>query len=147
MTDDPFELRRFVKAQNIVLAEVLAELSAGRKTSHWMWFVFPQIAGLGASTMSQRYAISSMAEAKAYLSHELLGPRLAECAGLVLGHAGRSAHEIFGSPDDMKLQASMTLFARAGGEQVFQEVLRGFYGGREHEATLARLVEAQASQT
>ena len=147
MTDDPFELRRFVKAQNIVLAEVLAELAAGRKTSHWMWFVFPQIAGLGASTMSQRYAISGMAEAKAYLAHELLGPRLAECAGLLLGHPGLSAHDILGSPDDMKLQTSMTLFARAGGPPVFTDALQRFYGGREHEATLARLMEVQASQT
>ena len=147
MTPDPHDLSRFVKAQNIVLADVVAELEAGRKTSHWMWFVFPQIAGLGESAMSQRYAIAGLDEARAYLAHELLGPRLRDCAGLVLRHAGRPARDILGSPDDMKLQASMTLFARAGGGDICAAVLDAFYGGREHRATLGLLAEAQPSKT
>lgn len=145
--EDPHELQRFVKAQNIVYAQVLEELSAGRKASHWMWFVFPQLAGLGASAMSQRYAISGIDEARAYLADDILGGRLRECASLVLGHAGRSAREIMGSPDDFKLQASATLFERAGGGQVFADVLRVFYGGKPHEATIRLLAGVQPSKT
>ncbi len=144
---DRFELRRFVKAQNIVYAQVLEELTAGRKTSHWMWFVFPQLAGLGASAMSQRYAISGLDEAKAYLADPILGGRLRECALIACRHAGRSAREIMGSPDDLKLQACATLFDRAGGGKVFAELLRLFYDGQPHAETLRLLDERQPSKT
>ncbi len=144
---DRFELRRFVKAQNIVYAQVLEELSAGRKTSHWMWFVFPQLAGLGASAMSQRYAISGLDEAQAYLADPILGGRLQECALLVCRHAGRSAREIMGSPDDLKLQACVTLFDRAGGGEAFAELLRLFYEGKPHAETLRLLENRQPSKT
>jgi uncharacterized protein (DUF1810 family) len=144
---DRFELRRFVKAQNIVYAQVLEELAAGRKASHWMWFVFPQIAGLGASAMSQRYAISGLEEAKAYLDDPILGGRLRECAGFVCRHADRSARDIMGSPDDLKLQASATLFDRAGGGEVFAELLRLFFDGKPHAETLRLLAVAQPSKT
>ncbi len=144
---DPYELRRFIKAQNIVYAQVLEELTAGRKASHWMWFVFPQLAGLGASAMSQRYAISGLEEARAYLAGPILGGRLRECAGFICRHAGRSAREIMGSPDDLKLQASATLFERAGGGDVFSEVLRLFYDGKPHAETLRLLGLAQPSKT
>jgi len=146
-SDDPFALARFVEAQDAVHTQVIAELSAGRKASHWMWFVFPQIAGLGTSAMSQRYAISGLDEARAYLAHPVLGGRLAECAALVARQAGRSASAIMGSPDDMKLQACATLFERAGGGAVFALLLRTFYGGQRHEPTLRLLREAQPSKT
>ncbi|MGZ9116799.1 MAG: DUF1810 domain-containing protein, partial [Methylocystis sp.] len=106
--DDPYDLARFVAAQKPVYEKVRAELAAGRKRSHWMWFFFPQLEGLGASAMAQRYAIHSRAEAAAYLAHPVLGPRLKECVGLVNKVEGRSAHEIFGSPDDLKFHSSMT---------------------------------------
>ncbi len=144
---DRFELRRFVKAQNIVYAQVLEELAAGRKASHWMWFVFPQLAGLGASAMSQRYAISGLDEAKAYLADPILGGRLRECALIVCRHAGRAAREIMGSPDDLKLQACATLFDRAGGGEVFAELLRLFYNGKPHAETVRLLDEGQPSKT
>src|SRR5215813_7094342 len=108
--DDPFDLQRFVTAQAPLYERVCAELRAGRKRSHWMWFIFPQIQGLGSSAMAQRYAITSLAEAAAYLDHPVLGPRLRECTGLVNAVDGRSAHEIFGSPDDMKFHSAITLF-------------------------------------
>jgi uncharacterized protein (DUF1810 family) len=140
MRTDPFDLQRFVDAQQPVYAQVLAELRAGRKTSHWMWFIFPQIRGLGASPMARHYAIASLEEARAYLAHELLGPRLMECSALVAAVSGRSAHQIFGSPDDMKFRSSMTLFAHAAADAaVFIECLAKYYGGVEDEATLARL--------
>src|SRR5215475_1100042 len=106
-----FDLERFIQAQNPVYSRVLTELSAGRKQSHWMWFIFPQVAGLGFSAMSQRYAIASREEAETYLAHDLLGPRLIECTGLVLAVKGRTINAIFGSPDDAKFRSSMTLFA------------------------------------
>lgn len=109
--DDPFDLNRFVQAQAPVYSDVRAELSGGCKRSHWMWFVFPQIDGLGFSATSRRYSIKSLDEAHAYLAHPLLGERLLECTRAVLAVEGRTAFEIFGSPDDMKLQSSMTLFA------------------------------------
>src|SRR6476620_2362616 len=109
--NDPFDLSRFVAAQKTDYTQALAEIRAGRKRSHWMWFVFPQIEGLGHSSMSRRYAIKSVAEARAYLEHRVLGPRLLECCEAALGVEGRSAHEIFGSPDDMKLRSCGTLFA------------------------------------
>ncbi len=137
---DPFDLQRFVDAQSRVYDTVVGELRGGRKRSHWMWFVFPQLRGLGSSPTAVRFAISSIDEARAYLDHELLGARLRECAGLVARIEGRSAEEIFGWPDDMKLRSSMTLFAHAADDNAeFVAVLEKFYGGEEDPATLARL--------
>lgn len=137
---DPFDLQRFVDAQGPVYETVIGELRGGRKRSHWMWFVFPQLRGLGGSPTALRFGISSIDEARAYLAHELLGPRLRECAGLVAQIDGRAAEEIFGWPDDMKLRSSMTLFARASDDNaVFVAVLEKFYGREEDPATLARL--------
>jgi uncharacterized protein (DUF1810 family) len=132
---DPFDLERFVAAQDAVMANVRAELSAGRKRSHWMWFVFPQAAGLGFSTMAERYAIRSRAEARAYLAHPVLGPRLRECTGLVLDVKDRDAHAIFGSPDDLKFRSSMTLFADAG-EASCRRALDTFFAGAPDVRTL-----------
>jgi uncharacterized protein (DUF1810 family) len=123
------DLERFVIAQEPIYRSVVRELEDGRKASHWMWFVFPQVAGLGSSGMSGRYAIGSLEEARAYLAHPVLGARLRECAGLVLATNCRSAAEIFGSIDAAKLRSSMTLFHRAADEQLFGEVLGRFYGG------------------
>ncbi|MDT5099271.1 MAG: hypothetical protein QOC76_3008 [Mycobacterium sp.] len=140
MTDDRYDLRRFVDAQVGIYDTVIDELAAGRKRSHWMWFVFPQLRGLGSSPTAVRFGISSADEARAYLEHEQLGPRLRECATLVARIDGRSAEEIFGRPDDMKLRSSMTLFARATEDNAdFVAVLDKFYGGEEDPATLARL--------
>jgi uncharacterized protein (DUF1810 family) len=136
MADNPFDLNRFVDAQASVIDVVLAELRRGRKQSHWMWFVFPQIAGLGSSAMSQRYAIGSIEEARAYLAHPVLGDRLRECVELVLEVEDRSAHQIFGSPDDMKFRSSLTLFAEALGEEVFLRALDRFFEGSPDPATL-----------
>src|SRR5437764_10712569 len=108
--DDPFNLQRFVDAQAGIYAQALGELRAGCKQSHWMWFIFPQIAGLGFSPTAQHYAIGSLAEAGAYLAHPQLGPRLRETTAAVMAVAGRTAHQIFGSPDDLKFRSSMTLF-------------------------------------
>jgi uncharacterized protein (DUF1810 family) len=122
------------------MTQVRQELAAGRKRSHWMWFVFPQLRGLGSSPTAMRFAISSADEARAYLEHELLGPRLRECARLVSQIEGRSAEDIFGWPDDLKLRSSMTLFARASDDNAdFVAVLDKFYGGEQDPATLARL--------
>ena len=140
MTDDPYDLRRFVDAQERIYETVIDELAAGRKRSHWMWFVFPQLRGLGSSPTAVRFGISSSDEARAYLAHELLGPRLRECARLVTRIDGLSAEEIFGWPDDIKLRSSMTLFARAAADNAdFVAVLEKYYGGEEDPATLARL--------
>jgi uncharacterized protein (DUF1810 family) len=136
MADDPFNLNRFVEAQAPVITVAQAELRRGKKQSHWMWFVFPQIAGLGFSAISQRYAIGSIDEARAYLAHPVLGDRLRECVELVLEVAGRSAHEIFGSPDDMKFRSSLTLFAEASGEEVFLRALEDCFDGSPDPATL-----------
>jgi uncharacterized protein (DUF1810 family) len=140
--DDPYRLTRFVEAQDSggTYQRAVAELRAGRKVSHWMWFIFPQIAGLGLSAMSQRYAISGLAEARAYLEHPVLGPRLVECATILAATDGKSAAEILGSVDAMKLRSSMTLFAAAARDQpVFSAVLIKYYGGSPDEATLALL--------
>jgi uncharacterized protein (DUF1810 family) len=134
------DLQRFLDAQAGVYDRALDELRAGRKTSHWMWFVFPQIAGLGRSPMAQRYAIGSLEEARAYLAHPVLGPRLVECASALLDHAGTSAAAILGDVDALKLRSSMTLFARAGEEPVFQQVLDAFYAGEPDPATEQRLL-------
>lgn len=137
---DPFDLERFVDAQAPVYRTVVDELRAGRKRSHWMWFVFPQLRGLGGSPTAVHYGISSLEEARAYLRHELLGPRLRECARLVNAVQGRSAGEIFGSPDDLKLRSSMTLFALASDDNAeFLALLDNYYGGQQDELTLARL--------
>jgi uncharacterized protein (DUF1810 family) len=137
---DRFNLERFVEAQEHVYDEVHRELQAGRKASHWMWFVFPQIAGLGHSPTSVRFAIASLDEAKAYLAHPLLGARLVECARLALEAEGRSAREIFGAIDEVKFRSSMTLFARAApGEDVFRRCLDKYFAGAPDDATLARL--------
>jgi uncharacterized protein (DUF1810 family) len=134
--DDPFDLQRFVAAQAPVYAQVAAELAAGRKRSHWMWFVFPQLKGLGRSAMAQHYGIASPAEARAYWAHPLLGPRLAQCIGLVLAIDGRSVHEIFGSPDDLKFRSCMTLFAQATGEPLFTRALEKYFGGEADPRTV-----------
>jgi uncharacterized protein (DUF1810 family) len=138
--DDLFDLERFVLAQAPVYQQVLAELRAGRKRSHWMWFVFPQIAGLGSSAMAQRYAIGSIDEARAYVAHPLLGPRLRECSALVLAAGEPDIHRIFGSPDDLKFRSCMTLFQRAApAEPVFGACLARYFGGAADSQTLALL--------
>ncbi len=143
--DDPFDLSRFVAAQDSggSYEQAVAQLRRGAKTSHWMWFVFPQIAGLGHSATARRYAISSVAEARAYLAHPVLGARMAECAGIVAGLTGRTAEQVFGGIDAMKLRSSMTLFLLADPDQpAFRQVLDQFYGGvrrRRDRAARARL--------
>jgi uncharacterized protein (DUF1810 family) len=133
----PFDLQRFVDAQARVYETALAELTAGDKRSHWMWFVFPQIAGLGSSPTAQFYAIGSLAEAKDYLAHPVLGPRLRECTAAVLGHDDRTAHQVFGSPDDLKFRSAMTLFTEAApDEPLFREALGKFFGGDPDPLTL-----------
>ena len=135
-----YDLDRFVEAQERVYADVLDELRSGRKDTHWVWFIFPQIAGLGHSSMSQRYAITSLGEARAYLERPVLGTRLHECVGLVLASEGLTAEEIFGATDAMKVRSSMTLFHRAAPEEpTFAQVLDRFYGGIEDAATTGRL--------
>jgi uncharacterized protein (DUF1810 family) len=137
---DPFDLQRFVDAQERVYPTVLGELRVGRKRGHWIWFIFPQFAGLGSSPTAARYAISSLDEARAYLRHELLGPRLHECTQLVNAVQGRSIGEIFGSPDDLKVRSSMTLFAHATDDnQDFVQLLERYYDGGEDPLTLERL--------
>jgi uncharacterized protein (DUF1810 family) len=131
-----FDLERFVEAQRGVYEGVLRELRQGRKTSHWIWFVFPQVAGLGRSDVSRFYAMESLAEARAYLDHPILGPRLGECVGAVLATSGLTAEQIFGSLDAMKVRSSMTLFHRAAPDDpLFLEMLERFYGGATDEAT------------
>jgi len=142
-TDDPHDLQRFLRAQEPTYATALAELRSGQKRSHWMWFIFPQIEGLGQSPTSKYYAIKSLTEAQAYLQHPVLGPRLRECAEAILAIEDRSAAEIFGFPDDLKLRSSMTLFAAlAGADSVFARVLERFYDGRPDGQTL-RIVGLQ----
>jgi uncharacterized protein (DUF1810 family) len=136
-------LERFVAAQDPIYRRVLEELRSGRKVSHWMWFVFPQVAGLGSSPMSQRYAIASLEEARTYLAHPVLGARLRECAGLLLATHGQSADAILGHIDALKLRSSMTLFHRAApGERLFVEVLERFHRGIPDPATDAILATA-----
>lgn len=137
---DPYNLRRFVDAQNPIFDQVLAELRTGRKRSHWMWFIFPQIRGLGASPMANRYAISSIAEARAYLDHSILGPRLRECTRLVTGIEGRTIAEIFGYPDDLKFRSSMTLFAHAAPDnKIFTDAIAKYFPDGDDPLTLERL--------
>ena len=138
--NDPHDLERFVDAQAPVIDDVLEELDAGEKRSHWMWFVFPQVAGLGSTSMSVRYSIRSLAEAAAYLEHPVLGARLRDCTRRVLAVDGRSIERILGGIDAMKFHASMTLFDRAAnGEPLFRQALAKYYGGAPHARTLALL--------
>lgn len=137
---DPYDLQRFVDAQSSVYEAVLDELRAGRKRSHWIWFVFPQLAGLGRSPTAERFAISSPAEAEAYFAHEVLGPRLRECTRLVQAIEARSIDDIFGWPDNLKVRSSMTLFARAiADNREFVAMLDKYYGGNEDPATVGLL--------
>jgi uncharacterized protein (DUF1810 family) len=139
---DPYDLTRFVQGQAPIYDMALGELRSGRKRSHWMWFIFPQFAGLGASAMSAHYAVKSAAEAVAYLSHPVLGPRLVECCNAVIGVEGRSAFEIFGSPDDMKLRSCATLFAQVSPPgSVFERVLARYFPEGPDERTLGLLAQ------
>ena len=139
LSHDPYNLERFVVAQERVFKHVLAELKAGTKISHWMWFIFPQIRGLGRSSISVEYAISSRDEAQAYLQHPVLGPRLKECTRLVLQVDSRSATDIFDTPDDMKFRSSMTLFAQVSPDEIFQRALQKYFKGVPDPLTLERL--------
>jgi uncharacterized protein (DUF1810 family) len=145
---DPFDLQRFIEAQQSVFPRVCAELAAGRKESHWMWFVFPQLAGLGSSSTARTYAIRSIEEARAYLAHPVLGTRLRECTGLVNRVDGRSIEEIFGYPDHLKFRSCLTLFAEAAADADSARVLRAaltkYFGGEEDALTL-RLLSSSAS--
>jgi uncharacterized protein (DUF1810 family) len=140
VTDDPYDLERFVAAQSATYDRALEELRRGNKTGHWMWFIFPQIAGLGLSDMAQRYAITSLNEARAYLRHPVLGPRLRTCAAVVGETTGRTAEQIFGGIDAIKLRSSMTLFHRAAPEdEVFATVLQRYFDGEADPATDSRM--------
>ena len=141
-TDDPFHLQRFLDAQSTTFPQVRAELAAGQKRSHWMWFIFPQIHGLGSSPMAHRYAITDLAEARAYLAHPTLGPRLRECTTLVNAVQNRSLDDILGYPDNLKFHSSVTLFAQAAtrpDDDPFAQALTRFFAGRPDPATLQRL--------
>ena len=141
-SEDPYDLQRFVAAQDAggTYDRAVAELRGGRKISHWMWFVFPQIAGLGLSPTSQKYAITSLDEAQAYLAHPVLGPRLTECAAILAGLPARSAAQIFGDLDAQKLRSSITLFTRAApGEPLFRQVLDKYFAGQPDPATEQRI--------
>jgi len=139
-SDDPHDLERFVEAQEPVIDDVKRELRAGRKRGHWMWFVFPQMEGLGRSERSRYYGLASREEAEAYLDHEVLGPRLRECTGIVNAVEGRSANEIFGSPDDLKFRSSMTLFEAVAAEPTpFRTALETYDDGDRDEKTLELL--------
>ena len=138
--DDPHDLQRFVDAQDPVYHDVRLELAAGSKRSHWMWFIFPQMKDLGRSATARHYGIASRAEAEAYWRHAVLGPRLKECAGLVLAVQGRTALQIMGTPDDVKLRSCMTLFAEAAPQEpVFRQVIEKYFGGERDDKTLALL--------
>ena len=134
---DPHNLQRFVDAQERDYQTALDEITIGQKRSHWMWYIFPQFDGLGFSPTSVHYAIKSPAEATAYLDHPILGPRLRECVDVLLAASGRTAHQIFGSPDDLKLKSCMTLFAQVSPEgSVFDQVLEKYYGGQQDQKTI-----------
>ncbi|MHB0767494.1 DUF1810 domain-containing protein [Bradyrhizobium sp. 5.13L] len=138
---DPFDLERFVQAQDPVYRDVQDELARGRKQTHWMWFIFPQVAGLGFSAMSQRYALRSRAEAEAYLAHPILGERLIDCTGLVLAVEGRTINAILGAPDDVKFRSSMTLFGAVSDEPVFDRAIARYFAGVPDAATLQILAK------
>jgi uncharacterized protein (DUF1810 family) len=137
--NDPFDLKRFVDAQAPVYQRVVDELSRGRKQSHWMWFIFPQLAGLGFSEMAERYAITSRDEAIAYLKHDILGARLLQCTALVNAVEGHTIREILGSPDDLKFRSSMTLFASVSSDPAFPAAIAKYYGGVADRRTLELL--------
>lgn len=139
MATDPFNLNRFVSAQAKDYARALAEIRSGRKLSHWMWYVFPQLAGLGKSEMSIYYAVTGAAEAEAYWTHSILGPRLVECAESTLSIEERSAREIFGYPDDLKLRSCATLFSSVSQVSVFDELIRKYFGGQLDDSTVMLL--------
>jgi uncharacterized protein (DUF1810 family) len=138
-SSDPYDLDRFVRAQAADYDQALSELREGKKRSHWMWYIFPQMEGLGLSPMSRQYAIKSADEARAYLDHPILGPRLQECATVVYDIDGRSAFDIFGAPDDMKLRSSATLFASVSGGGVFEQIIQKYFEGQHDEKTLQTL--------
>lgn len=139
---DPFDLSRFTAAQDHVYEQALSEIRTGRKRSHWMWFIFPQLEGLGVSAIARRYAIRSLAEAEAYLAHPLLGPRLISCAEAALGLQGRGAREVFGTPDDLKLRSCATLFSLVSpAGSIFHRLLEHYFAGQPDARTLA-LVDA-----
>jgi uncharacterized protein (DUF1810 family) len=141
--DDPHNLSRFIEAQERDYNRALSEIAAGKKRSHWMWYIFPQVAGLGFTATSQHYAIKTLDEAKAYLAHPVLGPRLRECAQTVVDLEGRRAHDVFGSPDDLKLRSSATLFACVSPQgSVFHRLIEKYYGGAFDDRTL-RLLGAE----
>ncbi len=145
---DPYDLARFLDAQARCYARVLEELAAGEKTSHWMWFIFPQLEGLGMSATARRFGLAGLDEARAYLAHPLLGARLGECTRAVLALEGRTAHQIFGSPDDLKLRSCLTLFAQAAGSspapqhRLFDEALAKYYRGEPDPLTLGLLTSS-----
>lgn len=144
--NDPYNLVRFVEAQDPVYQDVVRELSAGRKRTHWIWFIFPQIDGLGHSTMARRYAIKNLGEARAYLNHPILGKRLLDCAQLVGAIEGRSISEIFGFPDDLKFRSSMTLFSQGGDEKkVFEALISKYFAGHHDERTIEILNQLKKS--
>jgi uncharacterized protein (DUF1810 family) len=144
MVHDAFNLRRFVDAQEPIFAQALLELERGHKRTHWMWFVFPQLRGLGRSAMARHFGIASRDEAVAYLAHPVLGARLRECVELVLAVQGRTAHEIFGSPDDLKLRSCLTLFREVdGADGVFGRALARYYDGQSDPMTLQLLAGAR----
>jgi uncharacterized protein (DUF1810 family) len=144
MTPDPYNLTRFVQAQEADYDQALTEIRAGAKRSHWMWYVFPQFVGLGSSPTSRNYAIKSREEAKAYLAHPILGPRLIECAEAALQIEGRSALQIFGSPDDIKLRSSATLFAAvSSGGSVFHRLIDKYFDGKQDVRTLELISQAR----
>src|SRR5258705_6096528 len=138
-SNDPYDLDRFLQPQAADYDRALSELREARKRSHWMWYIFPQIQGLGHSAMSLRYSIKSGPEARAYLDHPVLGPRLLECFAVVHDIVGHSALEIFGSPDDMKLRSCATLFASVSADAVFDQVLQKYFDGQHDRETLRRL--------
>jgi uncharacterized protein (DUF1810 family) len=140
MINDPFDLNRFVRAQDSVYQEVFAELKHGRKEGHWMWFIFPQLRGLGSSSMAHKFGISSQAEAEAYLAHPILGPRLVECTAVVNTIEDRSIEQVFGLVDSVKFRSCMTLFAEVAHEQTtFADALHKYFGGQKDPLTLERL--------
>ena len=140
-----FNLSRFIKAQEGIYARVLEELRNGRKRSHWMWYIFPQLDGLGRSATARRYAIKSLEEAREYLNHPVLGARLKECANMVLAIEGKTASEIFGYPDDLKLKSSMTLFSEVATNSVFVRVLDKYFPGQRDDRTLQLLKNLKSS--
>ena len=138
--DNPFDLRRFVQAQQGEYERALAEIKSGRKRSHWMWYIFPQLDGLGHSSMARRYSVKTLAEARSYLAHSILGPRLQECVEVLLGLEGHTAHEVFGSPDDLKLRSCATLFAEVSpADSVFHRLLTKYFQGEADKQTLRLL--------